>query len=519
MSRWFEFTEKEREQIMLLSLLCTIFSVTGSLFIIFSYLKFSRLRAFAFQLIVCLALADLLSALAWWIKPDETIPEDLCIFQAFWLNFSKMAMNCWVACIAHMIQTSLLKDRSYEATRELMPKLRCRYHFFSWTFPLAVSAIPLATKSYESVDINAPDGPQSPPLWCWIKSYTLAGNIERIACFYGPAWIIFIYVLWVYCRTWNLLRTAPVGISDSRKALNKTKQGSKKKKTWWGKTQVVHRVTSSQEWFFNEPADSEASFTTNSLDYQQSTEDMPVPKHKLVTQSRIFVYPFAFMILLILQTLDRFYELVTEERSLVLCILNCFATRITGFVHAVIYGLTSAVWHEWTDCCCSFFARGCRRPSLPASPPHPSSHPYALMAESETLGEMDLRTEYVAEGAGQPGKSPLYRNQFPDSVGASLNSDSRFSKMPDLPESGTRSSGKLAALGEQTINITDSGERRGRAEAPRQVTVVNTPKNYTNMLETGTNDQLGPPQAQSPSVENRKPSFGEVDSSDVPPKG
>jgi len=129
--------------------------------------------------------------------------------------------------------------------------------------------------------------------WCWITFSTTPGKIWAFVSYYIPVLVILWYLVHVYYKFWKVLnRIAPV----------------------------------------DEP---ESLFNT-----------------RLVTQTRMAVYPTIFFFTIICACLDRVFEIVSGRRSFCLALLHIVTINLGGFANAIVYGLTTAVRMEWVACCC-----------------------------------------------------------------------------------------------------------------------------------------------------------------------
>ena len=119
-------------------------SLLGSLFIIISYIKFKRLRKFAFKLIFYLSISDLIFSISTFlvVNDAEDVNEHFCAFQGFALYYSSLSTIFWTSCIAYSLQKVVTTgDRSIEKKEKLL----C---FIAFILPIPLAAIPLFTDHY-----------------------------------------------------------------------------------------------------------------------------------------------------------------------------------------------------------------------------------------------------------------------------------------------------------------------------------------------------------------------------------
>jgi len=168
-------------------------SILGSTFIIISYISFPRLRSFAFELILMVALSDFLKALSFILTP--MVCPSLCEAQALLLTFSEIASIFWIGSIAFTINRIFsCEDISLENTH------RMKYHFVCWGTSIVMTMLPLTTHSYEVTSET----------WCWITFDTSIGKTWAFVCYYIPVWLILYYLVRVYYKFWIVLKNSRI---------------------------------------------------------------------------------------------------------------------------------------------------------------------------------------------------------------------------------------------------------------------------------------------------------------------
>jgi len=187
------FSHSQSELVTILCLVLAGISMLGSLFIIVSYISFPRLRSFAFQLVLMVSLADVLSSFAYMITPS--VAPSLCEFQGVLMTFSDLASLLWVGSIAFTIHRIFLHEHNFslEQTHHL------KYQCFCWGVSLVFAAFPFITNDYDKTNT----------LWCWIQ-YSSSGIIWGLICYYIPVWILLLYLVWVYLKVWRIIKLQPV---------------------------------------------------------------------------------------------------------------------------------------------------------------------------------------------------------------------------------------------------------------------------------------------------------------------
>jgi hypothetical protein len=131
------------------------------------------------------------------------------------------------------------------------------------------------------------------PLWCWITFDTTSGVALALVCYYIPVWLVLCYLMFVYHKVWWVLKSEPIVRQNSGK-----------------------------------------------------------PKHQLVTQTRMAIYPTVFFFTVIFACIDRVYELALHKRNFVLALLHAITINSQGLINSFVYGFTTAVRMEWVACFC-----------------------------------------------------------------------------------------------------------------------------------------------------------------------
>jgi hypothetical protein len=255
-------------------------SLLASLFILVSYYKFPKLRTFAFELILMIAISDILRDVSYIMTP--LIDPSLCMPQALLMTFSEIASMFWVSSIAFTIHRTLLLDNCGPmGWRESV-----KYHIFCWGVSLLFTLLPLTTSDYD----------QSNVLWCWINYESTLGKVWLFVCYYIPVFLMLVYLIYVYGQVWWMLEARPLT--------------------------------------------------------RASTIDSKKPKHRLVTQRRMAIYPSIFFFSFLFTCLDSVYEIVQGKRNFYLALLDVVTSGLQGMQNAFVYGLTTAVRLEWIEYCC-----------------------------------------------------------------------------------------------------------------------------------------------------------------------
>jgi len=160
-------------------------SLVCCLFVVMTFLLFKREfpRSMPLQLgvVTCLLHAGLLMGPVMGFDGLFQM-KSYCYIQASILQYSSVAIGCWLFNIALHLYYIIVKKWTYQKSLRLVPFL----HLFGWVFPLVTIIPPLAAK--KMVDRN---------FWCWVSNES--NGVWELSCFYIPVMIILILtsVLWI----------------------------------------------------------------------------------------------------------------------------------------------------------------------------------------------------------------------------------------------------------------------------------------------------------------------------------
>lgn len=172
-------------------------SLIGSTIIILSYLKFIRLRKFAFKLIFLLSISDLIFSISNFLifEDADQKPAAFCKIQAFFLYFSSISSVFWTSIIAY----SLHHIVTHSSTRKVQKKIQL-FCVVGYGIPFCLSILPFFWSKY---------GPRSfvtdaSNSWCGImrddnifdKNATIIDSVVRL----GPVFCCFIFNVYKYWK-------------------------------------------------------------------------------------------------------------------------------------------------------------------------------------------------------------------------------------------------------------------------------------------------------------------------------
>ena len=188
-----KLTRAQLDQAKQFTLVAALLSLSGSVFIIFSYMYFKSLRTFTFKLVVILSCTDLLCSLHYVLGMlHDTVsewqhhecPTLMCYFTAAAHQYSKIASFFWTACISYSIYATL-DSRDAEAEEP-------RFHRLSWG---AAAACLLGVVATGSLGHGGN--------WCWIRQDR---PLQRMTFYFIPLVLVMVYNGKMYARIGELLR-------------------------------------------------------------------------------------------------------------------------------------------------------------------------------------------------------------------------------------------------------------------------------------------------------------------------
>jgi len=208
-------TQNEMHWLNLLTYIPCGLSIFGTLFVGASYLLFPRLRTIAFEFVVMLGLSNLLSNLAWLIKPPQLKSTIWCTTQAFFLTYGAVAENMWAACIAYTIHMVLKRpDPCAKMSKKALGRLRWLAHLICWSVSLCISLLPLTTACSSNLSGSYEPGRNEAVSYvCWITT-TDSISMGFIMFFLALNSFSGLYILFVYHRTSYLLKSLEVSSTE-----------------------------------------------------------------------------------------------------------------------------------------------------------------------------------------------------------------------------------------------------------------------------------------------------------------
>jgi len=161
-----------------ISFLCSFFEVIT--FLLFKR-EFPRSMPLQLGVVTCLLHLGVLIGPIVGFNVLNDGPRSFCYIQAALLQFSSMAIGCWLLNISVHLYCAIILRWSTQRLLGLVPYI----HVFGWFFPLLTTIPPLAAEKVV---------PRS--FWCWVSNE--ANGVWELSCYYVPIMVILVLtaVLW-----------------------------------------------------------------------------------------------------------------------------------------------------------------------------------------------------------------------------------------------------------------------------------------------------------------------------------
>ena len=133
-----DYSFYHQQIIYFVNLVCGLFSLVGSLFIILLFLKIKKLQSLPFRLIFYMSLSDFIHSIG--IILPYFVSNEVCEAQGYILSYSSLSTIIWSACIAHGISKTVI-------FQENIQKYEKNYLFLGFCMP-PVSYLALIYTNY-----------------------------------------------------------------------------------------------------------------------------------------------------------------------------------------------------------------------------------------------------------------------------------------------------------------------------------------------------------------------------------
>lgn len=278
------FSEDETFVLMVGTGVCGGLSILGSLFIIFSALLFRKLDLQYWRFVVGLTLVDLLLGICMasgalaWLA-GWTFTGALCYMQGWTITFGGQASNMYILIISILIYSATVRGQ------EMSVPVEIALHATAWVWGAAFAVFPFfGLDDFRYVPAGG---------WCWLADEP---KYARFVLLYIGSWVIIGLIIVIYLRVWLFIRQQDAHIAKKKGLLHSTVTGT------------------------------------------ESAEEVQRKK----TTRALFIYPIASIILWILPSVSRVYEIWLPP-IFVLVACRSWSYPLQGAIDAFVYGLTSGV--------------------------------------------------------------------------------------------------------------------------------------------------------------------------------
>ncbi|KAF3181331.1 hypothetical protein EYR41_005010 [Orbilia oligospora] len=355
-----------------------LLSSVGSAWVVLSYVCIKELRSYRHQLILGLAISDLLMALnfmfsaGWNVAGGDLALEEsrtACSVNGFLTQVFVVQTDWWILVIAiatYIILGNFKTQSQFIQTHVWIPWVG------PWVLSIIIAAICHGVLGYGYIGG-----------WCWLTS-----DLMRLLVNFIPRWLIVIAIALIYIRLYMIVRKArkwdiegvspdpgddmadtsvilvPVGKKDRERQgsgvlVSRDVSVSFGRKGSTAPTFVTMVTTSgtgdSREAISSCSAREEGSRarTVNVNSSRSLSLGMRQPLNAAQLKriaKKMMVYPVAYAIIWACPTAIRIYQGTTGSRApLWITIVDKSCIVIQGLVDAVVYGLNERAWQGWRD--------------------------------------------------------------------------------------------------------------------------------------------------------------------------
>ncbi|KAF3130718.1 hypothetical protein TWF594_010242 [Orbilia oligospora] len=355
-----------------------LLSSVGSAWVVLSYACIKELRSYRHQLILGLAISDLLMALnfmfsaGWNVAGGDLALEEsrtACSVNGFLTQVFVVQTDWWILVIAiatYIILGNFKTQSQYIQTHVWIPWVG------PWVLSIIIAAICHGVLGYGYIGG-----------WCWLTS-----DLMRLLVNFIPRWLIVIAIALIYIRLYMIVRKArkwdiegvspdpgddmadtsvilvPVGKKDRERQgsgvlVSRDVSVSFGRKGSTAPTFVTMVTTSgagdSREAISSCSAREEGSRarTVNVNSSRSLSLGMRQPLNAAQLKriaKKMMVYPVAYAVIWACPTAIRIYQGTTGSRApLWITIVDKSCIVIQGLVDAVVYGLNERAWQGWRD--------------------------------------------------------------------------------------------------------------------------------------------------------------------------
>mmetsp|Transcript_3211 Transcript_3211/g.4986 ORF Transcript_3211/g.4986 Transcript_3211/m.4986 type:complete len:364 (+) Transcript_3211:234-1325(+) len=240
-----------------------------------------------------------------------------CQLQAFAIQFFGCSGLLWAVVISFVL---LKLSGTAKSISQYKPEHHFgKFHLFVWSISITAGFSPFITGDYDRVNEG----------WCWISDAKTSGSVERIALYYGLAWVMFIYILLSYLVVRYRMLKMTKSVSDI--------QSSPTTKVCVSsvETSGSERASTDKDPF---PIPSEA--------FSQQTTRRETLRNMA---NKLLYYPIVYMFSFLFMTIARVWQFCSTDTSPPneLIAVGILLLRMQGFYNLLLLMQQRSVRNDW----------------------------------------------------------------------------------------------------------------------------------------------------------------------------
>jgi len=134
----FDLYNSQNKFLIILTIISAVFSITGSILIISTYIFFKKIRNYAFKLVMYLSISDIFLSvgnLLAIVTLKQEGDQGLCKLQSFLVNFGGLSSILWTSVIAwNIYAATVLSQRNFKQKNK-------KFLLFGYGLPLLMSVM------------------------------------------------------------------------------------------------------------------------------------------------------------------------------------------------------------------------------------------------------------------------------------------------------------------------------------------------------------------------------------------
>ncbi|ODA78540.1 hypothetical protein RJ55_05921 [Drechmeria coniospora] len=185
-----ELTPAELEAIIVIERACSILSLLGSIFTIFTFCASSAFHKPINRLVFYASFGNMMTNVGTLMSRSYLMQVDSfgCQFQAFLIQLFMPADAFWTLAMAINVYLTFY----YKFDAERLRKMELWYLISCYGIPFIPAFVYIFARKQDGRRIYG-----NARLWCWVSA---EHDVLRIATFYGPVWAIILVTFFIYIR-------------------------------------------------------------------------------------------------------------------------------------------------------------------------------------------------------------------------------------------------------------------------------------------------------------------------------